>query len=111
LGGDVDIDYSRGVQLSHAGEKAFVESLAKVWSNVSSSRAARVDLFVRFGVIPSAETDPKVLITQSLSQADGNWKLLDVRSAKSAQSGKRQAVQMAAKSEAVREFDFHAVRR
>lgn len=110
LGGPAQIDYSAGSQLEHTGQQVFAESLGKVWANMARSRADSLDMYVRFGIIPSAKVDAKALMLNSLEASGVPWRLISCRNASSAQSGKRQAAQMKAKSGACDELDFRVIR-
>lgn len=110
LGGPATVDYAAGVQLEHTGTDVFAESLGKVWKNMARTEADTLDLYVRFGVIPSAKVDAKELVERSLEAANSGLRVLSWRNALSATSGKRQADQMKADSGACDEFDFHIVR-
>ncbi len=112
LGGPDSIDYSTGPQLDHGGQQAFAASLGKVWKNIANSAASSESLhmYVRFGIIPSAQVDAKKLFKESLEESEVDWRLVSTRSAKSADVGKRQADQMKAESAAAVEFDFHVER-
>lgn len=112
LGGPDSIDYSAGPQLDHGGQQAFAASLGKVWKNIANSAASSESLhmYVRFGIIPSAQVDAKKLFKESLEESEVDWRLVSTRSAKSADVGKRQADQMKAESAAAVEFDFHVER-
>jgi len=108
LGGDDEIDYECKDQLAHTGHDIFVSELARVWRNVHAHSTDEAHLYVRFGSLPSAKSDAKKLLRDSLEEA-GGWRLKSVRSAASSAAGKRQANYMGAESEAADEFDFHAV--
>jgi hypothetical protein len=112
LGGPDSIDYSAGAQLDHGGQQAFAVSLGKVWGNIANSAASSdsLHMYVRFGIIPSAHVDAKKLFRASLEASGIRWREVSVRSAKSADVGKRQADQMKAESAAAVEFDFHLER-
>jgi SAM-dependent methyltransferase len=107
LGGPESVDYSAGPQLIHFGHEAFARSLGEVWTRCSERAADSLQLFVRFGVIPSARVDAKELFFNSLESAKLRWRRISTRNAKSADVGKRQAEQMAAASKAIAEYDFH----
>jgi hypothetical protein len=109
LGGPATVGYRAGDQLNHNGQDTFTSDLANVWNRIGKSTAERVDLYVRFGSVPSAKSDAKKILRGSLEQAEG-WRLVSVRHAHSAHEGKRQADQMGMDSEADSEYDFHAVR-
>lgn len=108
LGGDEEISYECEDQLTHTGHKIFVSDLAKVWRNVHSHSTDGAHLYVRFGSLPSAKSDAKKILRDSLEEA-GGWRLKSIRNAASSAAGKRQANYMGAESEAADEFDFHAV--
>jgi hypothetical protein len=108
LGGSAEIDYEADGQLRHSGHVAFVSDLAKVWKNVSNRSRDGAHLYVRFGVLPSINSDAKALLCSSLEEA-GDWKLVSIRSADTSHAGKRQADHMGQKSTPSQEFDFHAV--
>lgn len=112
LGGPSHIKYgdSLSVQVCHGGAHAFTESLGAVWRNMSRTRADRLDMYVRFGTIPSTKVDPRELMMASLEDSEVDWTVLSTRPARTAASGKRQAAQMTAESAAALEYDFHIVR-
>jgi hypothetical protein len=108
LGGGEEIDYENHNQVCHSGHKRFIEDLAKVWSNIGKLAQDEAHLYIRFGSIPSAKSDAREIMKASL-EAAGNWRLVSVRNAATAHSGKRQADHMGSESEPVSEYDFHAV--
>jgi hypothetical protein len=112
LGGPSYIQYgaSAPVQLRHDGPHAFTESLGAVWRNMARTRVDRLDMYVRFGTLPSTKVDPQELMMASLEDSEVEWKCLSTRAADTAASGKRQAAQMTAESAAALEYDFHLVR-
>ena len=110
LGGPATVDYSAGAQLKHTGQDVFAASLGKVWVNMARTKAERLDMYVRFGVIPSVNVDAKSLLLKSLEASGAPLKLVSCLNAFSAHSGKRQAEQMRADSGACDEYDFHIVR-
>jgi DNA methylase len=109
LGGPYKIEYKNDEQLRHTGHEIFITDLAKVWKNVRKVSNEDAHLYVRFGSIRSAKSDPRQILKASLEQA-GGWSLVSMRHAKTAEAGKRQAEQMGRESNASEEFDFHAVR-
>lgn len=110
LGGPAKVDYGAGVQLEHTGQDIFAKSLGKVWGNMARSHADNLDMYVRFGVIPSVNVDAKALMLKSLEASGAPLRLISCRNASSAHSGKRQAEQMKTDSGACDEYDFHIVR-
>jgi hypothetical protein len=109
LGGPETVWYGNSSQISHGGQQAFIGELATVWDRIATSEAETVDLYIRFGSVPSAKSDPRQIIKSSLEQS-GAWELLSVRNASDAHEGKRQADQMGMSSDAAVEYDFHAIR-
>lgn len=108
LGGPETIDYERHNQISHKGHDAFIDDLAKVWTNVRKHSKRGAHLYIRFGTIGSAKSDAKNILRASLAEAEG-WHLVSVRNADTSEAGKRQAYQMGHESKATEEYDFHAV--
>jgi hypothetical protein len=110
LGGPDAVDYSQTGQLAHSSPESFAESLAHVWDNVGRvrRRRRRQDLFIRFGAIPSKKVDAREVLQHSLSLSRYPWRIVEMKSAKSAVSGKRQAAHMNVDSRSVREYDIHA---
>lgn len=111
LGGPTAVDYSAGLQLEHTGQDTFATSLGKVWANIAATKADSLDMYIRFGVIPSAKVDAKSLMYRSLEASRASLKVVSSRNASSAHSGKRQAKQMRATSGACDEYDFHIIRK
>lgn len=111
LGGPERIEYGNSEQLEHAGQDAFAKSLGLVWKNMARTQEDSLDMYIRFGIIPSAKADAKSLIHASLEESGVAWKLVHTKEAKTAASGKRQADHMVAGSTAALEFDFHVRRK
>ena len=78
------------------------------WRNVRQISQPDAHMYVRFGSIPSAKSDARSLLRASLETA-GGWHVKSVRSASTAEAGKRQAGQMGQGQNPAQEFDFHAV--
>jgi hypothetical protein len=110
LGGPDYVEYRNDFQLAHAGSESFAKSLGLVWKNMALSNADDVDMYIRFGIIPSAKIDAKELLRASLEDSGIAWKEVSVRPAMTASSGKRQADHMTAESAAAIEYDFHVRR-
>lgn len=108
LGGDEKIDYENHHQLCHGSHQSFIEDLAKVWRIIARRAQDDAHLYVRFGSIPSAKSDPRKILKASLEEA-GSWRLISVRNADTSHNGKRQADYMGGESEPSTEFDFHAL--
>ena len=107
LGGPDEVDYEAYTQLRHCSHDDFILDLARVWSHLKK-QADTIDLYVRFGTIPSVKSDARELLKTSLKES-GDWKLISTRRARTASNGKRQADQMRPGSSPAEEFDFHAV--
>lgn len=110
LGGLDYVAYGNANQLQHTGKVIFAESLGQVWTNMARTAADSLHMYVRFGIIPSAKVDARELMLNSLESSTANWRIVSVRNAQTAHSGKRQAAQMATASTAAIEYDFHVVR-
>lgn len=111
LGGPDHVDYASGLQLDHGGIDTFSKSLGSVWGNIAaSSNADELHMYIRFGVIPSSAVNAKEALMASLQESGVAWRIISVRTAKTAEVGNRQADQMKTKSSAAAEFDFHVVR-
>lgn len=110
LGGTDYVDYDTGDQIAYGSKEVFANSLGQVWRNVSEIGSDDLRMFVRFGIIPSAKVDAKKLFMDSLELSGVRWRVVSVRTADTAHSGRRQANQMKANSTASVEFDFHVVR-
>lgn len=111
MGGPARIEYGNSEQLEHTGKDIFAKSLGLVWKNMANSTADSLDMYIRFGIIPSAKVDAKALIHASLEESGMAWKLVHTKAAETAASGKRQADHMVAGSKAALEYDFHVRRR
>jgi hypothetical protein len=110
VGGPEEIEYdNHGGQLSHNGHDVFIADLARVWKNVHNHSKHGAHLYVRFGTLPSARSDAKEILCQSLEHS-GGWQLISIRSADTSEAGKRQANQMGRESIPSQEYDFHAVK-
>lgn len=109
LGGPDHVAYGNERQLRHSGHETFISELAKVWANTFRASKTGSHLFIRFGAIPSAKSDPREILKASLKEA-GGWEPTSVRNARTADAGKRQANQMGRESSPATEFDFHAIR-
>jgi hypothetical protein len=110
LGGPERVIYGESVQLQHTGFEVFAKSLGEVWANMARSKSPSLDMYIRFGIIPSSKVDAKALVRASLEASGSKWREVSVRHASTASSGKRQADHMSAGSDAALEFDFHVRR-
>ncbi len=110
LGGPDYVQYGNAVQLEHGGTETFAKSLGLVWGNMAQTNADQLDMYIRFGIIPSAQVDAKSLMLSSLEESGFQWRVVSTRAAATASSGKRQAELMATNSKAAVEYDFHVRR-
>jgi DNA modification methylase len=110
VGGLDHVEYANDFQLEHTGTSTFADSLGRVWKNMARTDACNLDMYIRFGIIPSSKVDAKALLRASLESSGVRWREVSVRKADTASSGKRQADHMAAGSTAALEFDFHIER-
>jgi hypothetical protein len=109
LGGPSHVDYSDEGRLPSSSPDMFAAALGQTWLNLANKSDGNLDLYVRFGVIPSRAIDSKKLLLQSLEQSRIRWRVVSIRSADTADAGKRQLSQMSRKSKPVAEFDLHAI--
>jgi hypothetical protein len=109
LGGPAHVDYSDEGRLPSSSPDDFAAALGRTWLNLANKSKGNLDLYVRFGVIPSRAIDSKQLLLQSLERSGVKWRVVSVRNADTADAGKRQLSQMSRKSKPVAEFDLHAV--
>lgn len=110
LGGSDHVGYGKNTKVNHAGKESFSQSLGEVWRNMARSKADSLDMYIRFGIIPSSRVDAKELMLGSLEDSGCKWGVVSIKTAKTANAGKRQANQMTASSSAAVEFDFHVKR-
>ena len=90
VGGPACVDYSNEGQLEHSSPRNFAEQLQKVWRNMASVSTDDTQLVVRFGGVSDRSADPVSILKESLG--DSPWRLNTLRSAGSANSGRRQAM-------------------
>ena len=110
LGGPATVDYAQSEQLGHHAEDEFVNGLSKVWRRISPMCLPGARLVVRFGTLPSIQTEPSALLKKSLDQADCGWRVRTIKRAGLASQGKRQADQFGhSTGAAVEEVDLYAV--
>ena len=109
VGGPPCVEYSSSGQLSHA-VGSFPAELAAVWTAVGRHCEPGARMVVRFGGIPSVQSDPRSVLKKSLELSESPWRTLTIKTAGSASVGRRQADQFSeAPSPAEAEFDLHAV--
>jgi hypothetical protein len=109
LGGPPQVDYARKEGLDFSSLDGFAEALSRTWNLLARKRAKKMDLYIRFGIIPSRPVDPQFLLMESLRRSGQNWQIVSVRDAATAEAGNRQVTQMRSFAKAAKEFDLHAV--
>jgi hypothetical protein len=110
LGGSEVVNYSSDEQLEHASPQHFVSQLARVWENAAQICRGGARLVIRFGGISDRKAPPLDLMKRSLH--DRSWRVLTIRPAGTATSGKRQADAFLVKrSSPIQEHDVWAVLR
>lgn len=108
LGGKAKVTYDNSGQLRHSSPSVFIGQLATVWKNVGIACVPGARMIVRFGGIRDREQEPRLLMIESLKQADSGWKIQTVSSAGVASNGKRQADQFWKRLKSpIEELDFH----
>jgi hypothetical protein len=109
VGGPDTVVYSRDDQLAH-NEVEFIAGLAGVWRRTAAACVSGARLVVRFGALPSMCKEPQRLLTESLEQANSGWRVTTVKTAGTAQRGRRQYEQFGASpSDPIEEIDLYAV--
>jgi len=90
----------------------FAVNLGKVWNNCANIAKDSAKMYIRFGSIPSYNTNPVELIMESIQQSGNKWKLVKITDAGSASLGHRQANQMASvnKSNPINEYDLELIK-
>jgi hypothetical protein len=107
LGGPSDVDYSHGTQVEHRSPEAFSGDLRTVWRNAASACEDGARLVVRFGGIADRAAEPLDILKASLRGS--GWNILTLRSAGTANAGKRQADTFLRRSSKARtEYDVWA---
>jgi hypothetical protein len=89
LGGPSRVDYSHGRQVEHGSPDAFSGDLRAVWRNAASVCQGDARLVIRFGGIADRAAEPLDILKSSLR--DSGWRIQTLRSAGTANAGKRQA--------------------
>ena len=107
VGGSSEVDYSNQHQLSHSSPETFSADLERVWNNVAAISRTGANMVIRFGGIPDRKADPVCIIKKSLR--DTAWRITTMKSAGTASSGRRQAMQFATTQNVARtEYDVWA---
>lgn len=91
VGGDADVDYTKGEAISYVSTSNFEKDLAKVWKNVADVCSPNARLTIRMGVLPSYNGDAREILTHSLENNNSAWEIIAMESAGSPGRGMRQA--------------------
>lgn len=106
-GGPSDVSYTNDGQLNHTSPAKFSDELRSVWQNLAGVAKPTAKLVIRFGGINDRKADPLMILKESFSGSP--WRLMTIRSAGSAEAGKRQAVHFSTTTRAARtEYDAWA---
>lgn len=109
VGGPEVVDYTNRDQVVHSSPEDFAADLRQVWRNVAKVSKSSAKMVVRFGGISDRKANPLEVIKSSFKGS--NWKIDTVKSAGSANAGKRQADSfLRKKSVSLLEFDVWASR-
>jgi hypothetical protein len=107
LGGPSKVDYSNEGQLSHSSQEDFASGMRAVWNNCAKHAKPNCRLVLRFGAINDRKVDALALVKESFR--DSSWKILTLRTAGSASTGKRQADHFVPASAAIQEYDIWSI--
>jgi hypothetical protein len=109
LGGPPEVPYSSSGQIARQpNQEAFSQALADVWTATARRCYPGARLAVRFGALPSARTDPRQMMLDSLRKADAEWVVKEVRPAGTSPKKARQAEQFGKAGSAIEEVDVIA---
>ena len=107
VGGPSEVKYSSETQLAHTSPEEFADQLSEVWENVGRNAVPGARMVVRFGGIHDRNVDPVEILRSSVTSTECGWRLVTIRSAGLATSGKRQAQQFKRRLlEPMEEYDF-----
>jgi hypothetical protein len=109
LGGPEHPVYRNPNQLCHHDTAAFTHNLATVWDHLAAHANPHIRMVIRFGAIGSRRADYAELLRQSLQKSDAPWRLTTVRTAGSAEKGRRQSISMGKQGRfpTIEERDFY----
>lgn len=107
IGGPDHVAYGSSLGLPMTSPDQFAQGLSNVWNQVGKQAEGQLDVFVRFGILPSRNLDAKELLLSSFEESDYSWKRIYTKAAATASSGRRQVAQMRTFEKAQIEFDMH----
>jgi SAM-dependent methyltransferase len=90
LGGSDEVCYTAESQVGHRSPEAFAADLAAVWTRLAEHVAANARMVIRFGAINDRPVDPASIIRTSIMPTP--WRIVHMRKAGLASSGRRQAI-------------------
>jgi hypothetical protein len=109
LGGADHVDYSNARQIAHSSPDEFSDELRIVWVNAASVSTGDARMVVRFGGIRDRCANPLEIIKNSFK--DSGWCIATIKTAGSADEGKRQADSfLRRRSRPLDEYDVWATR-
>lgn len=109
LGGPAEVPYGTQGQIARQpNQEAFTQALAEVWAATARRCRRGARLAIRFGALPSARTDPEMLLLDSLKKARAGWIVKEVRQAGTPPKKTRQAEQFGKAGSAINEIDVVA---
>jgi hypothetical protein len=109
LGGPEHPVYRNSNQVCHHDAATFTRDLAGIWDHVAVHASPTIRMVIRFGAIGSRRADYAEILRQSLQISRAPWRLTTVRTAGSAERGRRQSVSMGARGRppTLEEQDFY----
>ena len=109
LGGPEHPVYRNPNQLCHHDTATFTRDLATVWDHIAAHASPDIRMVIRFGAIGSRRANYAELLRQSLQKSDAPWRLITVRTAGSAERGRRQSISMGTRGQppTLEERDFY----
>ena len=107
VGGPATVDYGDDGGIPSSSPDDFAKALASVWNQLGARANGMLDIFVRFGVLPSRKLDARELLFESFAHSRYAWKRVYTKCASIAPKGRRQAEQMRGINTAEIEFDAH----
>ena len=90
LGGSDTVCYTAEAQVGHRSPEAFAADLSVVWTRLAQHVAPDARLVIRFGAINDRPVDPASIIRASIMLTP--WRVVHMRKAGLASSGRRQAI-------------------
>ncbi len=110
IGGPPEPDYAADRQADTRSPDAFAHDLARAWDNVARYAAPGCRMSIRFGAVPSAPTDPRTLVLQSLEASRAPWMVQSVTDEGCSDQGRRQSLQFGfVRSKPITEVDVVAI--